>query len=78
MSANPSRPGCAASGAAFINITGPIGGIFGPLVYGALQQAGASPTIAAASGGVAALIAAACMLAARSIRPGQELTAISH
>ena len=66
------------SGAAFINITGPIGGIFGPLVYGGLQQAGASPTIAAASGGVAALIAAACMLAARSIRPGQELTAISH
>ncbi len=66
------------SGAAFINITGPIGGIFGPLVYGALQQVGASPTIAAASGGVAALLAAACMLAARSIRPGQELTAISH
>ena len=66
------------SGAAFINITGPIGGIFGPLVYGALQQAGASATVAAASGGVAALLAAACMLAARSIRPGQELTAISH
>jgi MFS family permease len=66
------------TGAAFINITGPIGGIFGPLVYGALQQAGASPTMAAASGGVAALVAAACMLATRSIRPGQELTAISH
>ena len=66
------------SGAAFINITGPIGGIFGPLVYGLLQQAGASPTVAAASGGVAALVAAACLLAARSIRPGQELTDISH
>ena len=66
------------TGAAFINITGPIGGIFGPLVYGALQQAGASPSAAAASGGVAALLAAACMIAARSIRPGQELTAISH
>ena len=66
------------SGAAFINITGPIGGIFGPLVYGLLQQAGASPTVAAASGGVAALAAAACLLAARSIRPGQELTDISH
>ena len=66
------------TGAAFINITGPIGGIFGPLVYGALQQAGASPTVAAASSGVAALVAAGCMLAARSIRPGQELTAISH
>ncbi len=66
------------SGAAFINITGPIGGIFGPLIYGLLQQAGASPTVAAASGGVAALVAAACLLAARSIRPGQELTDISH
>ena len=66
------------TGAAFINITGPIGGIFGPLVYGALQQAGASPSVAAASGGVAALAAAGCMFAARSIRPGLELTAISH
>jgi MFS family permease len=66
------------SGAAFINITGPIGGIFGPLLYGLLQQVGASPTVAAASGGVAALVAAACLLAARSIRPGQELTDISH
>jgi MFS family permease len=66
------------SGAAFINITGPIGGIFGPLIYGLLQQAGASATVAAASGGIAALVAAACLLAARSIRPGQELTDISH
>jgi len=66
------------AGAAFINITGPIGGIFGPLVYGAMQQAGASASVAAASGGVAALLAAACMVAARSIPPGQELTAISH
>lgn len=66
------------SGAAYINVAGPIGGIFGPLVYGALQQAGVSPTAAAASGGVAALIAAACMLGARSIRPGQELADISH
>ena len=66
------------SGAAFINITGPIGGIFGPLIYGFLQQAGASPTVAAASGGVAALVAAACLLAARSIRPGQELIDIAH
>ncbi len=66
------------TGAAYINVTGPIGGIVGPLLYGALQQAGASPTIAAASGGVAALVAAACMLAARTIRPGQELADISH
>jgi MFS family permease len=66
------------SGAAFINITGPIGGIFGPLLYGVLQQAGASPTWAAASGGAAALVAAIVLLAARSIRPGQELADIAH
>ncbi len=41
------------TGAAFIGITGPIGGIFGLLVYGGLQQAGASPTVAAASVGLA-------------------------
>jgi MFS family permease len=66
------------SGAAYINVAGPIGGIFGPLVYGALQSAGATPTVAAASGAVAALIAALCLLGARSIRPGQNLAAISH
>jgi len=66
------------SGAAYINVAGPVGGIFGPLIYGALQQAGASPTMAAASGAVAALIAAACLLAARPIRPGQELASLSH
>jgi MFS family permease len=66
------------SGAAYINVAGPVGGIFGPLIYGALQQAGASPTIAAASGAVAALIAAACLFAARPIRPGQELASVSH
>jgi MFS family permease len=66
------------SGAAYINVAGPVGGIFGPLIYGALQQAGASPTVAAASGAVAALIAAACLLAARPIRPGQELASVSH
>jgi hypothetical protein len=48
------------------------------LIYGSLQQAGASPTVAAASGAVAALIAAACLLAARPIRPGQELASVSH
>ena len=66
------------SGAAYINVAGPVGGIFGPLIYGSLQQAGASPTVAAASGAVAALIAAACLLAARPIRPGQELASVSH
>lgn len=66
------------SGAAFINVAGPIGGIFGPLVYGVLQGAGASPTLAAASGAVAALVAALCLVAARSIRPGQNLAAIAH
>jgi MFS family permease len=66
------------SGAAFINVAGPIGGIFGPLIYGLLQSNGASPTIAAASGAVAALVAALCLLAARRIRPGQDLAAISH
>ena len=66
------------SGAAFINVAGPIGGIFGPLIYSVLQSNGASPTFAAASGAVAALIAAACLLAARRIRPGQDLAAISH
>ena len=66
------------SGAAYINVAGPIGGIFGPLVYGALQSAGWSPAAAAASGAVAALIAALCLFGARSIRPGQDLAAISH
>lgn len=66
------------SGAAYINVAGPVGGIFGPLIYGSLQQAGASPTVAAASGAIAALIAAACLLAARPIRPGQELASVSH
>ncbi|MDQ0393939.1 MFS transporter [Labrys monachus] len=66
------------SGAAYINVAGPVGGIFGPLIYGGLQSAGAAPAVAAASGAVAALAAALCLFAARSIRPGQNLAAISH
>ncbi len=66
------------SGAAYINVAGPVGGIFGPLIYGALQSAGATPTIAASSGAAAALIAALCLFGARSIRPGQDLAAVSH
>lgn len=66
------------SGAAYINVAGPVGGIFGPLIYGVLLSAGASPTVAAASGAVAALAAAACLLAARPITPRQDLAAVSH
>ncbi len=66
------------TGAAYINVTGPIGGIFGPLIYGALRTAGATASVAATSGAAAALLAAACLLAARSIRPRQNLAEISH
>lgn len=66
------------SGAAYINVAGPVGGIFGPLIYGAALSAGASPAVAASSGALAALVAALCLLAARSIRPGQDLAAVSH
>lgn len=66
------------SGAAYINVAGPVGGIFGPLIYGGLQAMGASPAVAASSGAVAALLAAGALLAARPIRPGQDLAAISH
>ena len=66
------------SGAAYINVAGPVGGIFGPLVYGGLQSAGWSPASAAASGALAALVAALCLLGARSIRPGQDLAAVSR
>lgn len=66
------------SGAAYINITGPIGGIFGPLIYGSLRSAGAAASVAAASGAVAALLAAACLIAARSIAPRQDLAEVSH
>lgn len=66
------------SGAALVNVAGPVGGIFGPLVYGVLQSNGFSPTMAAASGALAALLAAVCMIGARSIQPGQKLEAVSH
>ena len=66
------------SGAAYINVAGPVGGIFGPLIYGVLLQGGASPSLAAGSGAVAALLAAACLLAARPIAPRQDLAAVSH
>ncbi|WP_158243085.1 MFS transporter [Acidimangrovimonas sediminis] len=66
------------SGAAYINVAGPVGGIFGPLIYGAALSAGASASLAAASGAVAALIAAGCLMGARSIKPGQDLARVSH
>lgn len=66
------------SGAALVNVAGPIGGIFGPLLYGALQGAGFGPAEAAGSGAVAALIAAICLFGARSIAPSQPLEKISH
>lgn len=66
------------TGAAFIGITGPVGGVVGPLLYALLQSAGLSATAAALSGAVAALLAAACLLGARRIRPRQELVDVSH
>jgi MFS family permease len=66
------------SGAAYINVAGPIGGIFGPLIYGLLLGAGFDATLAASSGAVAALIAAVCLFGSRSIRPRMELAEISH
>lgn len=66
------------TGAAFVGIAGPIGGVVGPLVYAALQSAGLSATTAALSGALAALLSAATLLGARRIRPGQELAHASH
>jgi sugar phosphate permease len=66
------------TGAAFIGVTGPIGGIVGPLLYAALQSAGVDAAKAGLSGAVAALLAAACLLGARRIRPRQELITVSH
>jgi MFS family permease len=66
------------TGAAFIGITGPVGGVVGPLLYASLQGAGLSATTAALSGAVAALLAALCLLGARRIRPRQELVHVSH
>jgi len=66
------------TGAAFIGITGPIGGVVGPLLYASLQSAGLSPATAALSGAVAALLAATCLFGARRIRPRQELVHVSH
>jgi MFS family permease len=63
------------SGAAYINVAGPIGGIFGPLIYGLLLSAGYTPTLAAVSGAVAALATAAVLLLAHRIKPGQALEA---
>lgn len=61
------------SGAAYIGVTGPIGGIFGPLLYGVLLSAGYSPVDAAVSGAIAALATAAVLLLAHRIKPGRAL-----
>jgi MFS family permease len=66
------------TGAAFIGITGPIGGVVGPLLFAALQSMGLDAATAALSGAVAALLAGTALLWARRIRPGQELADVSH
>lgn len=66
------------SGAALINVAGPVGGIVGPLLYATLQSAGLSAATAGISGAVAAVLAAGCLLGARRIRPGQDLVAVAH
>jgi MFS family permease len=66
------------TGAAFINITGPIGGIVGPLLYAALLTAGLSAATAGLSGAIAAILAGACLLGARRIPPQQDLADVAE
>lgn len=64
------------SGAAFVNVVGPVGTVFGPLLYAVLQTVGFTPAESAASGAVAALLAALFLFGAKSIKPRQELESI--
>nr|WP_276514784.1 MFS transporter [Nocardia transvalensis] len=61
------------SGAALVGAVGPLGGIFGPLLYGGLQDAGWSATAAAGSGVVACAVAGVLMFGSPRVRPGSPL-----
>lgn len=66
------------TGVAFIGITGPIGSVVGPLLYGILQSAGLNADQAALASVAASVVAGLCLLGARRIRPQQELIDVSH
>ncbi len=66
------------TGAAFIGITGPIGGTVGLAIYGGLVGDGYSSAVAASSGAVAAILAALCLFAARKIPPRRDIGELSH
>jgi MFS family permease len=66
------------TGAAFIGITGPIGGTVGLAIYGSLVGSGHSSAVAASSGAIAAALAALCLFAARKIPPRRDIGELSH
>lgn len=66
------------SGAAFVGITGPIGGVVGPLAFAALVGMGLNPVVAGLSGAIAGVLAALVLLGARHVRPRQDLIQIAH
>ncbi len=66
------------TGAAFIGITGPIGGTVGLAIYGGLVGSGYSSAVAASSGAIAAVLSALCLFAARKVPPQRDLAELSH
>ncbi|HEY1723442.1 MAG TPA: MFS transporter [Magnetospirillaceae bacterium] len=66
------------TGAAFIGITGPIGGTVGLAIYGSLVGSGYSSAVAASSGAIAAVLSALCLFAARKVPPRRDIGEVSH